>query len=298
MRNLIATALVAAGGLLAWSGTPVAAADSPCATLGGDVEGEQTCHWEASTSSYTLDMRFPLDYADQQALTDYISQNRDGFVSVAQTSSQTSGTRDVPFQMEVTFQEYHSGQPPGGTQSVVIKVFEDLGGAPPVHFLQGFQLRPRITPSRSPSTRFLRPNSKPLDSIFPIVQREVGRQTGFGAAILPGSGLDSSHYQNFGITDDELIFYFAPGELLPPTIAGASSSPCGAQRHPAADRQGLDGTRLSQPSHVSRQPLAAPACNLPTSERQINGRRVCRSEAGTTRTVTPRDPCDCCVRSA
>jgi hypothetical protein len=136
MRNLIAAALVAAGGLLAWSGTPVAAADSPCATLGGDVEGEQTCHVHASTSNYTLDMRFPLDYADEQALIDYISQNRDGFVSVAQTSSQTSGTRDVPFQMEVTFQEYHSGQPPGGTQSVVIKVFEDLGGP-----------RPRITPA-------------------------------------------------------------------------------------------------------------------------------------------------------
>ena len=76
----------AAGGLLAWSGTPVAAADSPCATLGGDVEGEHTCHVQASTSNYTLDMRFPLDYADEQALIDYINQNRDGFVSVAQTS--------------------------------------------------------------------------------------------------------------------------------------------------------------------------------------------------------------------
>jgi hypothetical protein len=34
--------------------------------------------------------------------------------------------------------------------------------------------------------------------------------------------LDSSHYQNFAITDDELIFYFAPGELLPASIAGAA----------------------------------------------------------------------------
>jgi hypothetical protein len=221
MRNLIAAALVAAVGLLAWSGTPVAAADSPCATLGGDVEGEQTCHVHAATTNYTLDMRFPLDYADEQALIDYISQNRDGFVSVAQTSSQTSGTRDVPFQMEVTFQEYHSGQPPGGTQSVVIKVFEDLGGPRPSTSYKGFNYD---LGSHQPITfdTLFAPNSKPLDSIFPIVQREMGRQTGFGAAILPGSGLDSSHYQNFGITDDELIFYFAPGELLPPTIAGAT----------------------------------------------------------------------------
>ena len=41
MRNLIAAALIAAEGLLAWSGAPVAAADSPCATLGGDVVGEE-----------------------------------------------------------------------------------------------------------------------------------------------------------------------------------------------------------------------------------------------------------------
>jgi len=217
MRNLIAAALIATEGLLALSGMPVAAADTPCATLGGDVEGEQICHVHAATSNYTLDMKFPLDYADEQALTDYISQNRDGFVSVAQTSTQTSGARDVPFQMEVTFEQYHSGQPPGGTQSVVVKV----GGPRPSTSYKGFNYDLGAHQPITFDTLFA-PNSKPLDSIFPIVQREVGRQTGFGAAILPGSGLDPSHYQNFGITDDELIFYFAPGELLPPTIAGAT----------------------------------------------------------------------------
>jgi hypothetical protein len=221
MRNLIAAALIAAGALLGWSSAPVAAADSACATLGGVVEGEQTCHVHASTSTYTLDMKFPLDYVDEQALTDYISQNRDGFVSVAQTSSQTSGTREVPYQMEVTFEQYHSGQPPGGTQSVVVKVFEDLGGPRPSTSYKSFNYDLGAQKAITFDTLFA-PNSKPLDSIFPIVQREVGRQTGFGAAILPGSGLDSSHYQNFAITDDEVIFYFAPGELLPPTIAGAS----------------------------------------------------------------------------
>ena len=39
MRNLIAAALIAAEGVLAWFGAPVAAGDSPCATLGGDVDG-------------------------------------------------------------------------------------------------------------------------------------------------------------------------------------------------------------------------------------------------------------------
>ena len=221
MRNLMTAALIAAGALLGWSGGPVAAADSTCGNLGGDVEGDQTCHVHASTSTYTLDMKFPLDYPDEQALTDYISQNRDGFVSVAQTSSQTSGTREVPYQMEVTSEQYHSGQPPGGTRSVVLKVFEDLGGPRPSTSYKSFNYDLGSQQAITFDTLFV-PNSKPLDSIFPIVQREMGRQTGFGAAILPGSGLDSSHYQNFAITDDELIFYFAPGELLPPSIAGAS----------------------------------------------------------------------------
>jgi hypothetical protein len=65
------------------------------------------------------------------------------------------------------------------------------------------------------------PGSKPLDAIYPIVQREIAHQNGLGVAITPSTGLDPAHYQNFAITDDDLIFYFAPGELLP-SIAGAS----------------------------------------------------------------------------
>ncbi len=221
MRNVIAAALIAAGALLGWAGSPVAAADSPCTSMGGIVEAEQTCHVHAANSTYTLDMKFPLDYPDEQALTDYVSQNRDGFVNVAQTSSQTSGTRDVPYQMEVTSEQFHSGQPPGGTRSVVVKVFEDLGGPRPSTSYKGFSYDLGAQKPITFDTLFA-PNTKPLDSIYPIVQREVGRQTGFGAAILPGSGLDSSHYQNFAITDDEVIFYFAPGELLPASIAGAT----------------------------------------------------------------------------
>ena len=40
---------------------------------------------------------------------------------------------------------------------------------------------------------------------------------------MPSTGLDPTHYQNFAITDDELIFYFAPGEMLP-AFAGATQA--------------------------------------------------------------------------
>ena len=219
MRMMMSAALIAAGVLLGWSSGAVAAADSACTSLGGEVQDEQICHVHASTPSYTLNMTFPTDYPDQ-SLTDFLTQNRDGFVSVAQTSSQTSGPRDVPYQMEVTSEQYHSGQPPAGTRSVVLKVFEDLGGPRPSTFYKSFNWDIAGQKAITFDTLFA-PNTKPLDAIYPIVQREVGKQTGLGAAILPGSGLDAAHYQNFGITDDELIFYFAPGELLP-SLAGAS----------------------------------------------------------------------------
>ncbi|ORV18145.1 esterase [Mycobacterium celatum] len=211
MHTVIATALLAAGALVGWACGPRAVADPSCASLGGSLESGQTCHVHTSNTTYTLDMKFPVDYPDQQALTDYLTQNRDGFVNVAQTS----GIRDQPYQMEVTSEQYHSGKPPKGTQSVVLKVFEDLGGPRPSTFYKGFNYD---LDKRQPVTfdTLFAPGGKPLDAIYPIVQRELSRQTGLGAAIPPGTGLDSSHYQNFAITDDSLIFYFAPGELLPP----------------------------------------------------------------------------------
>jgi Protein of unknown function (DUF3298) len=219
MRNVMAAALIVVGALLGWSGGAVAAADSVCTNFGGSLRDDQTCIVHSTSPTYTLNMTFPVDYPDQ-ALIDFLSQNRDGFVNVAQTSSQTSGPREVPYQMEVTSEQYHSGQPPGGTRSVVLKVFEDLGGPRPSTFYKGFNYDVAAQKAITFDTLFP-PNTKPLDAIYPIVQREVGKQTGLGAAIAPGSGLDASHYQNFAITDDELIFYFAPGELLP-SLAGAS----------------------------------------------------------------------------
>lgn len=216
MRTLIAAALLAVGVLVGPPGVPVAAADPSCASMGGSVDGRQMCHVHASTPTYTLDIAFPVDYPDQQALTDYLTQNRDGFINVAQTS----GSRDQPYQMEVTSEQFHSGKPPKGTHSVVLKVFEDLGGPRPSTFYKGFNYDLDRHQPVTFDTLFA-PGTKPLEAIYPVVQREVGRQTGLGATILPGAGMDSSHYQNFAITDDALIFYFAPGELLPP-FAGAT----------------------------------------------------------------------------
>lgn len=215
MRYLIAATLAALAGLLGWPAAPRSVSEPPsCASLGGTIEAGQMCHVRATGPTYTLNMTFPDDYPDRQALTDYIAQNRDGFVNVAQTS----GGRDQPYQMEATTEQHTSGQPPHNTRSVVLKFFQDLGGSHPSNWYKAFNYNLGTKQPITFDTLFA-PGTTPLDTIFPIVQRDLKRQSALGAAILPSTGLDPSHYQNFAITDDQLIFYFAPGEILPP-VAG------------------------------------------------------------------------------
>ncbi|GAB7144087.1 esterase [Mycobacterium riyadhense] len=215
MRYFIAAAVLAPAVLV---GCPAAAAPPSCASLGGTIEASQMCYLHASGATYMLNMRFPVDYPDQQALTDYITQNRDGFVNVAQGS----GRRDQPYQMEATTEQHSAGQPPHNTRSVVLKFFQDLGGAHPSTWYKAFNYN---LAAKQPITfdNLFAPGTAPLDSIFPIVQRELGRQTGLAAAISPGAGRDPSNYQNFAITNDQLIFYFAQGELLP-SFVGATQA--------------------------------------------------------------------------
>jgi Protein of unknown function (DUF3298) len=211
MRYLRVTAVLAPAVLIGWLlSLPAAAAPASCPSLGGSIEAGQMCHVHTSGGTYTLDLNFPVDYPDQQALTDYITQNRDGFVNVAQTS----GRRDHPYQMDASTEQHTAGQPPRSTRSVVLKLFQDLGGTHPSTWYKAFNYNLGTNQPITFDTLF-GPNSNALDSIFPIVQRELEHQTGSTIPIAPSTGLDSSHYQNFAITDDAVIFYFAQGEMLP-----------------------------------------------------------------------------------
>ncbi|OBA59385.1 hypothetical protein A5647_17105 [Mycobacterium sp. 1100029.7] len=215
MRYLIVAAVLSTAVLL---GGPASAEPPSCASLGGAIEAGQLCHIRATAPTYTLTMTFPADYPDQQPLTDYITQNRDGFIAVAQSS----GPRDQPYQMEATTEQHFAGQPPHNTRSVVLKFFQDVGGSHTSTWYKSFNYN---LGTKQPITfdNLFAAGTSPLDAIFPLVQRDLERQSALGAAILPSSGRDPSHYQNFAITDDQLIFYFAPGEMLP-AFAGPSEA--------------------------------------------------------------------------
>ncbi|GAY15096.1 esterase [Mycobacterium sp. shizuoka-1] len=218
MRILHLTALLAVGVVLGEYGIAVAGAQTDCAALGGVMEPGNVCHVQSSASNYTMDLRFPTDYADQQAVLDYLAQNRDGFTNVAQTPA----SRNTPYEMDVTTQSFTSGPPAGGTQSVVLKLFQDVGGAHPTTWYKAFTYD---VAHRKPVTfdTLFAPDANAVAAIFPVVQRDLERQTGRSGVIATSDGLDPSHYQDFAITDDAVIFFFSQGELLP-SDAGATSA--------------------------------------------------------------------------
>lgn len=212
MRIVTAAATLAGGILL---GFPAVAHAAPvCTEFGGALGGDQTCTVHTANGSYTLDMTFPVDYPDEQPLTDYLTQTRDGFINVAQMP----GSRDLPYALDATSTSYTSGTP-AKTRSVVLQVYQNVGGAHPLTWFKAFNYDLVKNAPITFDTLFTGP--KPLEVVFPIVSRELTKQSGVDVAISAGDGLDPTHYQNFAITDDSIIFYFGQGELLPES-AGAT----------------------------------------------------------------------------
>jgi hypothetical protein len=218
MRILTLAAMLAVSSLLGEPAIAVSGAQTDCATLGGSVEAANVCHVHTTVSSYTMDLQFPTNYADEQAVIDYLTQNRDGFTNVTQTSA----SRNTPYEMDVTTQSFASGPTTVGTQSVVLKLFQDVGGAHPSTWYKAFTYDAAQHKPVTFDTLFA-PDVKAVNTIFPIVQRDLARHTGLSGVIASSDGLDPSHYQNFAVTDDAVIFFFSQGELLP-SDAGATSA--------------------------------------------------------------------------
>src|SRR5262245_56110874 len=121
MRIVKVAALVAAAAIVGSNGVAVAAPKDYCADLKGGNTGS-TCEIQLSDAAYTVDISIPLDYPDQKSVADYVSQARDAFVNTAK-----SGAPGSKLTMKPT--EYNSAIPPRGTQAVVFKVDQSVGGA-------------------------------------------------------------------------------------------------------------------------------------------------------------------------
>jgi hypothetical protein len=209
MRILRVAAILLAGVLACSTSTSTAAAQSACVDLGGVVDPDGTCRVHAANSTYTLDLSFPNDYPDQDALIGYLTQARDGFVNVADNPD----AHNLPYELDAKGAGYHSGPPTGGTQSVVFTVWQNVGGTHPQTFYQTFNWD---VAKRAPITfdTLFKPGTKPLDLIYPAVEQDLEKQQGLIDGIPPSVGLDPSRYQNFALTDDAVLFFFSQGEVF------------------------------------------------------------------------------------
>ncbi|MGI9125156.1 MAG: esterase [Mycobacterium sp.] len=206
---MVAATVLAVSALVA---APAAHADA-CGTLGGVVEAGGICHVKASDPAYTMDVTFPLGYPDEQAIVDYLSQTREGFVNVTQTPD----SRNLPYEMDVTAESFASAQ----TRSVVLTLFQDIGSAHPTTWYKSFTYDVNRGRPVTFDTLFA-PDATPMEAIFPIVRDQLESSTGLAGSVSPGDGMDPSHYQNFAVTDDAVIFFFGRAELLP-SYAGETS---------------------------------------------------------------------------
>ncbi|BBX83263.1 esterase [Mycolicibacterium aubagnense] len=216
MRLSALAAVIAASGAVGWLGMPLAAAiPAKCSDLGGVIDGSRMCQIRDTSRGYALNISYPIDYPDQQAVVDYITQTRDGYVNVAKMP----GPHETSYELDTTATQYTAAIPPHNTQSVVFKTFQDVGGAHPQTFYKSFNWDQN---QRKPITidSLFAPGTQPFPVILPMVQGELVRQSAQPVLMPPAAGLDPDTYQNFAITNDSLIFFFSQGQVLPES-AGA-----------------------------------------------------------------------------
>jgi hypothetical protein len=248
MRFLSVTVLVTATAIFGSSGITAAAPKDYCADLKGGNTGS-TCEIQLSDPGYSVAISIPLDYPDQNPIADYISETRDGFLNVAKSGA----PHDTPYELSIKPTEYNSAIPPRGTQTVVFKEYQNVGGGHPQTTYKAFNwdqsYRKAITYTAAPDDKEHTPLWRvddPLKTVAPIVQAELQKQLapppvappaqpGQPAAatptttqtpppprlpIAPAALYNPANYQNFAVVNDGVIFFFDQGVLLPES-AGA-----------------------------------------------------------------------------
>ncbi|OBA80077.1 immunogenic protein MPB64 [Mycobacterium sp. 1164966.3] len=236
MRIVKVAALVAAAAIVGSTGVAAAAPKDYCADLKGGNTGK-TCEIQLSDPGYRVDISISLDYPDQKSVADYISQTREGFLNAAKSGA----PRETPYELTIKPTEYNSAIPPRGTQAVVFKVFQNVGGAHPQTTWKAFNwdqtYRKAITYTAASDDKEHTPLWRvddPLKTVAPIVQAELQKQLaptpppaqpGQPAPATPtptpslpiaqAALYNPANYQNFAVVNDGVIFFFDQGVLLP-----------------------------------------------------------------------------------
>ncbi|BBY57166.1 RsiV family protein [Mycolicibacterium sarraceniae] len=253
MRSFSVIVGVAVAAIVSSSGVAVAAPKDYCADLKGSNTGS-ACVIQLSDPAYSVNISMPLDYPDQKSVADYISQTRDAFLNTAKSGA----PRETPYSLTVTPTEYTSSIPPRGTQSMVFKVVQNVGGTQAQTTYKAFDwdqsYRKAIIYTAAPEDKANAPLWRvddPLKTVAPIVQAQLQQQfapppqpaapattqPGEPAAATPTTTTtppppppplpfatsalyNPANYQNFAVVNDGVIFFFDQGVLLPASFGG------------------------------------------------------------------------------
>ncbi|ART68521.1 hypothetical protein BTO20_07975 [Mycobacterium dioxanotrophicus] len=202
MRRLLQTAVVTAG-LLMGAMPELAGAQPLCADLGGTVGADQVCTSHTSTPDYSLDISVPVGYPDPQPVQDFMTRTRDEWVTAAEHDPMPDPGHHLLAMSGTAYQS-------AATRSLVIALNSDFG-AHPVGTFRAFNYDVTRSAPNTLATLF-RPGTNAAQLLAPIVKRELGKR----GAEVPESidDLDATAYQNFVVTDDAVVFFFAQGLLL------------------------------------------------------------------------------------
>lgn len=209
MRAALAvlTVLMIATGCHAVSTPGLDRETSACLNLGGTIGADDSCDVHDSTATYKIAMRFPTGYPDQEALADYLTQQRKDFVEWVDTAPD----RTAHHELDVTGAAYRSGDRETGTESLVLTIGSDTG-VHPVATYKAFNYSLADHAPVNFETLF-KPGSNPVRVLKPFVaQKALARDRKAGKAV---DALTASSYQQFAITDDAIIFFFNQDGLLP-----------------------------------------------------------------------------------
>lgn len=211
--------MVSADGRRAWRTVIVlgwAAAFANPAVAGADarlcspasVDAEQMCHFDGSGPASNVTMVFPANYPDEQAIIDYLTKVESDYTQ----ARATVGAGQSPTALEVNGTRYSSGPAQTGTRSVVTKVYQDMAAAHPLTWYKSFNYDVAARKAVTFDALF-KPGAQPLPTILPIVQKALTDRYGAAVSIPPDTGLQSTNYQSFAITDDAIVFFFDQDSL-------------------------------------------------------------------------------------
>lgn len=197
MRSAAFTLAVAAVCVVA---APTASAESACEALGGTVDATVMCRIHEVGAGYERTASFPIGYPDQQAVADFLTQDRAGFVDWVGKF----GTGAV-YEEKIT----PTVRRAAGTQSLVFEIQDPTGFAHEAH--PDIRFKTFTTGPGGPVTidTLFVPGTDVAAVVGPLVQPALN------AHEVTLADPDSHSYRNFALTDEAVTFYFGESQLRP-----------------------------------------------------------------------------------